>query len=91
MTALPLLKKEGLGAVILENPYYGSRKPQEQTLSQLLHVSDLFVMGLTLILETLVLRDWLEGERGLGPVGVTGSSMGGHVCMGEGEIAGSFL
>ena len=79
MTALPLLKKEGLAAVILENPYYGSRKPLDQTLSQLLHVSDLFVMGLALMLECLVLREWLE-EEGMGPVGITGASMGGHVC-----------
>lgn len=78
MTALPLLKSDGIGALIIENPYYGSRKPKGQTLSQVLHVSDLFVMGLSLMLECLVLRKWLEGE-GWGPVGVTGISMGGHV------------
>lgn len=78
MIALPLLKKEGFGALILENPYYGSRKPPGQTLSQVQYVSDLFVMGLTLMLECLVLRRWLKEEE-LGPVGITGASMGGHV------------
>ena len=39
-------------------------------------------MGLSLMLECLVLRKWLEGE-GWGPVGVTGISMGGHVRRGE--------
>ena len=78
MTALPLLKREGLGALILENPFYGSRKPRGQTLSQVLHVSDLFTLGLSLMLECLVLKRWLEGE-GWGPVGLTGISMGGHV------------
>ena len=78
MTALPLLKEEGIGAVLLENPFYGSRKPAGQVRSQLNHVSDLFVMGLALICECLVLLNWLEGE-GLGPVGLTGVSMGGHV------------
>lgn len=78
MTALPLLKKDGIGALILENPFYGSRKPRDQTLSQMLHVSDLFTLGLSLMLECLVLKRWLEGE-GLGPVGLTGLSMGGHV------------
>ena len=78
LTALPLLKEEGIGAVLLENPFYGSRKPAGQVRSQLHHVSDLFVMGLALILECLVLMKWLEGE-GLGPVGLTGVSMGGHV------------
>ena len=49
--------------------------------SQLNHVSDLFVLGLALILECMVIMNWLE-ERGLGPVGLTGYSMGGHVCNG---------
>lgn len=78
MTALPLLKREGIGALLLENPFYGNRKPLDQTRSQLLHVSDLFTLGLSLMLECLVLKKWLEGE-GLGPVGLTGISMGGHV------------
>ncbi len=78
MMALPLLKREKMAAVILENPFYGSRKPPQQTRSQLLHVSDLLTLGLSLMLECLVLKKWLEGE-GLGPVGLTGLSMGGHV------------
>ena len=80
MTALPLLKENGIGAVLLENPFYGSRKPASQVRSQLNHVSDLFVMGLALICECLVLLKWLEGE-GIGPVGLTGVSMGGHVSV----------
>ena len=35
-------------------------------------------MGMALILECMVIMHWLEG-RGLGPVGLTGFSMGGHV------------
>lgn len=35
-------------------------------------------MGLALIHESMVLGNWLE-ESGLGPVGLTGISMGGHV------------
>ena len=42
------------------------------------YVSDLFVMGMALILECMVIMHWLEG-RGHGPVGLTGFSMGGHV------------
>ena len=78
MTALPLLKNEGIGALLLENPFYGSRKPKGQTRSQLNQVSDILVMGLALILECNILIGWLERE-GLGPVGLTGISMGGHV------------
>ncbi len=80
MTVLPLLKKEGIGALLLENPFYGGRKPVDQRRSQLNHVSDLFVMGLALIFECIALIGWLE-RAGLGPVGLTGISMGGHVSL----------
>ena len=42
------------------------------------NVSDIFVMGGCLILEALVLLHWCE-RQGLGPLGLTGMSMGGHV------------
>ena len=37
-------------------------------------------MGSALVLESVVLGNWLERE-GLGPVGLTGISMGGHVSV----------
>lgn len=43
-------------------------------------MSDIFVMGGCLILESLVLFHWCERE-GFGPLGVTGLSMGGHVSV----------
>lgn len=46
----------------------------------LCNVSDIFVMGGCLILESLVLLHWCERE-GFGPLGVTGLSMGGHVSF----------
>ena len=42
------------------------------------NVSDLFVMGGALILESAVLLNWLERE-GFWPLGITGISMGGFV------------
>ena len=41
-------------------------------------MSDLFVMGGALVLESAALLHWLERE-GYGPLGMTGISMGGHV------------
>lgn len=73
----PLLKA-GIGAIILENPFYGLRKPKDQLRSSLHYVSDIFVMGGCLILESLVLLNWCE-KLGFGPLGITGISMGGHV------------
>uniref|UniRef100_A0A674BI54 Abhydrolase domain containing 18 n=1 Tax=Salmo trutta TaxID=8032 RepID=A0A674BI54_SALTR len=44
-----------------------------------LNVSDLFVMGAALILESAVLLHWLERED-YWPLGMTGISMGGHMA-----------
>lgn len=46
--------------------------------SNLQNVSDIFVMGGCLILENLVLFHFCE-RNGLGPLGISGLSMGGHV------------
>lgn len=43
-------------------------------------MTDIFVMGGCLMLECLVLLMWLE-EKGFGPLGVSGVSMGGHVSV----------
>ncbi|KAJ0173091.1 hypothetical protein K1T71_011267 [Dendrolimus kikuchii] len=75
----PLLKEASIGGIILENPFYGLRKPTDQVRSSLHNVSDIFVMGGCLILESLVLFHWCE-RNGLGPLGVTGLSMGGHMA-----------
>nr|CAG4637122.1 EOG090X08BF [Ceriodaphnia reticulata] len=75
----PLMNEWNIGSIILENPFYGLRKPREQKLSCLHNVSDIFVMGGCLILESLVLFHWCE-RNGLGPLGVTGASMGGHMA-----------
>ncbi|XP_074649634.1 protein ABHD18-like isoform X2 [Tubulanus polymorphus] len=79
MIARPLLKEYGIASIILENPYYGLRKPKEQLRSSLHNVSDLFVMGAALILESLALFHWCESFN-YGPLGLTGISMGGHMA-----------
>lgn len=79
MICKPLMKEANLGAIILENPFYGTRKPPDQVASALHNVSDIFVMGGCLILESLVLLKFCE-KMGLGPLGITGLSMGGHMA-----------
>ncbi|KAL1459660.1 hypothetical protein WDU94_011619 [Cyamophila willieti] len=79
LIAKPLLKESNIGSIILENPFYGLRKPENQVRSILHNVSDIFVMGGCLMLEALVLFHWCERE-GFGPLGVTGLSMGGHMA-----------
>lgn len=48
--------------------------------SSLHNVSDIFIMGGCLIMESIVILNWLE-QQGFGPLGLTGLSMGGHVCI----------
>ncbi|XP_057205449.1 protein ABHD18 isoform X2 [Triplophysa rosa] len=79
LMARPMVKESGMASLLLENPYYGYRKPKDQLRSSLKNVSDLFVMGGALILESAVLLHWLERE-GFWPLGMTGISMGGHMA-----------
>lgn len=78
--AQPLLKDYGISSIILENPFYGLRKPKDQTRSELNNVSDIFIMGGCLILEVLALFYWAQ-RNGYGPICITGISMGGHVSF----------
>ncbi|KAM9329360.1 LOW QUALITY PROTEIN: protein ABHD18 [Gastrophryne carolinensis] len=85
LMARPMLKEAGMASLLLENPYYiflgtiGLNKPKDQVRSSLKNVSDLFVMGGALVLESAALLHWLERE-GYGPLGMTGISMGGHMA-----------
>ncbi|XP_022704859.1 protein ABHD18-like isoform X1 [Varroa jacobsoni] len=77
--AKPLLSEYGIGSIMLENPYYGYRKPKAQVRSVLQNVSDVFVMGGCLVLESIALLRWCE-QQGYGPLALTGISMGGHMA-----------
>uniref|UniRef100_A0A2K6PAF4 Abhydrolase domain containing 18 n=1 Tax=Rhinopithecus roxellana TaxID=61622 RepID=A0A2K6PAF4_RHIRO len=79
LMARPMIKEARMASLLLENPYYGCRKPKDQIRSSLKNVSDLFVMGGALVLESAALLHWLERE-GYGPLGMTGISMGGHMA-----------
>lgn len=79
LMARPMVKEAGMASLLLENPYYGVRKPKDQLRSCLKNVSDLFVMGGALILESTVLLRWLE-KGGYWPLGMTGISMGGYMA-----------
>ncbi|XP_043522419.1 protein ABHD18 isoform X2 [Frieseomelitta varia] len=79
LIAKPLLKESGIASLLVENPFYGSRKPQNQIRSCLHNVCDIFVMGGCLIMESIVLLNWCE-QQGFAPLGLTGLSMGGHMA-----------
>jgi pimeloyl-ACP methyl ester carboxylesterase len=74
---LPLIA-QGIGVLLLENPFYGARRPPGQRGSNLRTVSDFFAMCGAAMREAVGLMEWLR-ERGH-PVGVGGYSMGGSVA-----------
>lgn len=75
MVAEPL-KELGIGSVILENPYYGVRRPHGQSKTYLRKVSELWSLGLAVVSETQALLEWLR-HQGFQHLGVCGVSMGG--------------
>lgn len=77
LLALPLLA-HGIGSVILENPYYGVRRPPDQKATYVNTVSDLWLMGMTACAEARMLLAWLR-QQGFQQLGVSGISMGGQI------------
>ena len=73
----PLLRR-GIGAVILENPFYGARRPRGQQGVALREVAQQFVMNVAAVDEALALVGWLRAE-GHVPA-VTGYSQGGYTA-----------
>ncbi|PIO56396.1 hypothetical protein TELCIR_22205, partial [Teladorsagia circumcincta] len=67
------LLDEGIGSILLQNPFYADRKPPSQFRSSLESVSDLFVMGAALISECAFLRSWAQSE-GYGAMALSGVS-----------------
>ncbi len=73
------LAQQGIGSVILENPYYGARAPSTQRGNNLAQVADLLCMCRGAVGEGRALLRWL-GERGHRHRGVCGYSMGGQIA-----------
>jgi hypothetical protein len=73
------LLSQGLGVVMLENPYYGSRRPPGQHGEAVRTVADLLLMFRATAVEAVALLGWLLA-RGHPKVGVSGYSMGGSMA-----------
>ena len=74
----PLVKR-GIGALILENPYYGWRRPKGQRYIAIASMADQLKMSLATTMEAASLLRWLY-ERDYRHLGVTGYSMGGFMA-----------
>ncbi|MEM1347950.1 MAG: alpha/beta hydrolase family protein [Myxococcota bacterium] len=72
------LVRRGIGALILENPYYGRRRPRHQIGSAVRSVADQLMMNYATVQESRSLLTWLR-EYGYEHLGITGYSMGGFM------------
>eukprot|EP00871_Galdieria_phlegrea_P002756 jgi/Galph1/3481/GphlegSOOS_G2176.1 len=80
--ALPLAVRYGISSVILENPYYGSRKPCNQKGSKLTRVQDLLMLGFATIQECISIAFYFSEETKVDKLCFTGISQGGlHAAM----------
>ena len=69
----------GIGSVLLESPYMGSRKPAAQHGSTLGHFSDFLMLSAVCIEEACAVLAWLA-RQDIGPLGVAGVSKGGYLA-----------
>ena len=69
----------GLGSLILEVAFYGTRRPAAQIETYLQRVSDLWLLGMSAWEEGRSLLAWLQGH-GFERLGVCGISMGGQLA-----------
>ncbi|CAF4316400.1 unnamed protein product, partial [Rotaria sordida] len=72
-TAVPLINQYRIGSILLENPYYGLRKLPDQSRSSLLYITDLYIMG-----KTLVLLHWCQKMKLTSAI-LHSFSLGGHM------------
>jgi len=78
LISAPLVRR-GIGAVVLENPYYGVRRPRAQKYIAPQRFVDQLMMNYATVEEGRALLRWLK-ERGFEHVGVAGYSMGGFMA-----------
>jgi dienelactone hydrolase len=80
------LAAAGIGALLLENPFYGKRRPPGQRLALLRTVQDQFAMNCATVDEAVALLCWLRA-RGHERVGASGYSQGGMMAAFAGALA----
>lgn len=77
--ARPLVKQR-VASLLLENPFYGSRRPGFQTGTLMQRVTDFLQMSRAVQDEGLALLDWFYNQ-GYTRLGVAGVSMGAYMAM----------
>ncbi|MEM7184341.1 MAG: alpha/beta hydrolase family protein [Spirochaetota bacterium] len=78
--AIPLAR-QGIGSIILENPFYGIRRPQGQKGDSLEDFTSFLRMSRAATDEGIALIHYLRQTIGFTTLGVTGVSMGGYIAL----------
>lgn len=72
------LARKGIRSIILENPYYGSRRPMPEHGQPIRTVSDFMVMGAAAVNEARGILMWFHDDGW--DIGISGYSMGGNTA-----------
>merc|ERR1712106_74962 len=72
-----LATDHGITSIIIENPYYGQRKPKGQMGSSIRYITDLMLIGFGCMAETSVVLRYARAMGIQGKMGITGISLGG--------------
>ncbi|WP_438002883.1 alpha/beta hydrolase family protein [Sorangium sp. So ce321] len=75
----PMVESTGIGALLLESPFYGLRRPPGQQGTALRTFAELMLMSMGMMQEGLALLAWLAAN-GHTQLGITGFSMGATVA-----------
>lgn len=80
------LTADGLELFLLENPFYGLRRPPGQSGGNVRTVAEQMLLNLGMIEESRALLSWLA--RSHQRITIAGYSMGGHMALCAGVLAG---
>ena len=84
-----MLQRRGLGSVLLEAPFYGSRRPPGQEQHYIRTVADYMMHGLAIMAEGAAVMEHLEGLWGTTKFCATGFSYGAAMATGTALLAGN--
>lgn len=85
--AKPLINEYGIGSCIMENPFYGRRKPDKQEYSGLRCFLDIITLSMGIAIECNALAKYIKTELKIDRVGFTGLSLGGHTAALSAAVA----
>jgi Alpha/beta hydrolase domain containing 18 len=77
------LAQKGIGSILIEGAFLGSRRAPQQTTATLLHLSDFFLLCGSAIEEARSIMNWLN-SNGTRHMAVAGVSKGGYIAAAAG-------